>query len=208
MKNFQDLTGVRFGRFVVIDRGVSVASRRTYWHCVCDCGKAKSVLAQNLKSGHTVSCGCYGAEQTIKRQTKHGEGETRLYAVWRQMRQRCNSPSHPYYGDYGKRGITFCNDWADFSEFKSWALSNGYEQGLEIERIDNESGYSPDNCRWATRKEQCRNTRRTWKYRGRPVIEICEELGIKYGSVSSRFYTCGWDIEEALFTPIKKRGEK
>lgn len=207
MRNIKDLTGLTYGRLTVLSHDGFASNRSAKWLCECSCGKMTTVIGYHLRIGHTVSCGCYGAERTITRQTKHSEGETPIYGVWRQMRQRCRSPKHPCYSDYGERGIDVCESWNDFSEFKAWALSVGYAPGLELDRINNDSGYSPSNCRWATRKEQCRNTRRTWKYNGRPVIEICEDMGLNYNTIASRYFTLGWPTDRALFTPIKARSK-
>ena len=142
------------------------------------------------------------------KQTKHGEGKTRLYRIWASMKQRCNNPHDHAYQEYGGRGITVCREWEDdYLEFKRWALANGYADDLSIDRIDNDKGYSPQNCRWATREEQQRNRRnnRYVLYNGESMLlaELAEQYGIGIRVLWNRLYKLGWQIEKALTTPVK-----
>ena len=162
-----DLTGQRFGRLTVIERAGKDYIGQAMWRCRCDCGNVTVVAGGNLRTGNTKSCGCYGHELTIGgyRSRTHGgtcDGgkRTRLYRIWRAMKTRCYNLNAQNYKDYGGRGITICPEWLhDFVAFRDWALSHGYRDDLSIDRIDNDKGYSPDNCRWATAKEQRANQR-------------------------------------------------
>src|SRR5690606_5453279 len=114
------------------------------------CGIEREVLSNNLLKGVSTSCGC--------NRTKHAESKTKLYKVWAGMLQRCTNPNASNYGKYGGKGITVCNIWQkSYVTFKKWALANGYEEGLTLDRVKNNKGYSPKNCRWATSALQARN---------------------------------------------------
>lgn len=158
-----DLTGQRFGWLTVIERTGSIRGH-SVWLCRCDCGKETVATSDNLKSGHVQSCGCLKRDTTRKIRTElntiHGGRKTRLYRIWDGMKARCTRPSHKSYKNYGSRGITICAEWLnDFGAFQKWALAHGYQDDLTIDRIDNDKGYSPDNCRWVTMADQSRNKR-------------------------------------------------
>lgn len=123
----------------------------------CSCGVIKEVLLASLKNGATKSCGCYHKE--IQRTHGQNTANNKLYAVWAAMKDRCNNPKAQKYSYYGKRGISVCDEWVNsFETFNEWAIK-GYKKGLSLDRIDNDKGYSPDNCRWTNPVIQSRNQR-------------------------------------------------
>lgn len=164
----EDLTGKRFGRWVVLSRADDHVTAKGYhhvmWNCRCDCGTIKSVRGKSLVSGISQSCGCLRHEQLHDRFVKHGGFGTRLYAVWNSMRQRCNNKHSRAYHNYGGRGITICPEWDDYDSFRSWAISVGYDEDAErgkftLDRIDVNGNYCPDNCRFVDMRTQTDNRR-------------------------------------------------
>lgn len=122
-----------------------------YYLCRCECGNEKVIVYRSLKAGVTKSCGCLA----IKTATKHGFSNHKLYFVLQGMIERCTNSNHRAYCRYGARGISVCDEWIkDKNSFFTWAINNGYQEGLSIDRIDNDKGYYPDNCRWTTDSEQ------------------------------------------------------
>lgn len=143
----------------------------------------------------------------MKGNYKHGGKGTRLYGIWKKMRDRCYSPNNPKYYRYGGRGIVICDEWSDFAVFREWALSNGYSDELSIDRIDNDGNYEPTNCRWATAKEQANNRGQrvdaqivTWNGETRSIKEWAAILGIKHKTLVER-YRRGWTAPK-LFKEI------
>lgn len=163
MSALKDLTGQRFGRLVVTGRAGSDNQKRAKWKCCCDCGCVTVVTSSNLLRGITKSCGCMHAEYLLNRNTVHGKLKSRLYGVWKNMKKRCANPATHNYHRYGGRGITVCDEWLhNFQAFYDWAIANGYDENAPkgqctIDRIDNDKGYSPDNCRWVDTATQNRN---------------------------------------------------
>lgn len=196
----KDISGCRFGRLVAIER-TTEKSRGSYkWLCKCDCGNYARIQIAKLINGHTKSCGCLVKEGT---HITHGKTGTRLYRIWQAMKNRCNNPNVPNYRIYGAEGKTVCDEWLhNFQAFYDWSMSHGYRDDLTIDRIDGTKGYSPDNCRWATRKEQANNIRinRFIEYNGKKqtMSQWAEELNINYRTLRSRILSLGWDIQKSL----------
>lgn len=144
-----------------------------------------------------------------------GETKSSLYGIWRTMKQRCYNPNAHAYNEYGGRGILMCEEWStDYMNFKEWAIQNGYENGLSVDRKDNNKGYCPENCRWATVKEQQRNRRdtrfATLQGETRSLAEWEEITGIGKRTLWNRLFILGWTDEKALTTPMRliKRGNR
>lgn len=157
----EERIGRRFGRLVVNDVSRERRGKRDMIiaHCRCDCGTVKDIFWQALADGRVKSCGCLNREVSSVRSriqmTTHGQSRTRLYRIWSCMKQRCYNRHHVHYGNYGGRGIGICDEWRlNFTMFREWAMAHGYADTLSIDRIDNDRGYSPSNCRWVDAKAQ------------------------------------------------------
>jgi hypothetical protein len=205
-----DRIGRRHGKLVVLSytkrsqdkNGKRIKSKCT---CRCDCGNISVVQTDNLDSGNTTSCGCYGIETRGQSNKTHGNARHPLYAVWNTMKSRCNNPKNSSYNRYGARGIKICNKW-EKSFLSFWNdMSSSWAQGLTLERIDNDKGYSPDNCVWADRKIQARNTRRNVIINTPSgpltISEASEKYGIKQSTIWMRINRCGWDEKDLLNPP-------
>lgn len=200
-----DLRGQKYGRLTPIkyDR---TENKRAYWICKCDCGNLISVATNNLRNGHTKSCGCYAHEERVKNATKHEMTGTRLYRIWANMITRATNPKYIEADRYSGRGITVCDEWRNSSNvFFEWALNHGYSDDLSLDRIDNSKGYYPENCRFTDFKTQCRNrdSNLIIEFHGekKPLIEWSEILGIDYKKLHNRIKKHKWDIERAFTTP-------
>lgn len=164
MAKYTDLTGMKFNRLTVIGLYERTAKRKYMWLCRCDCGKEKVILGDHLKNGHTKSCGCYKKERIENVNKKTGLTNTKLFYAYHNMHNRCERKNSDYYRLYGGRGISVCEEWSGkngFENFAEWSLKNNYEDGLQIDRINNNKGYSPGNCRWVSRIDQANNKRNT-----------------------------------------------
>jgi hypothetical protein len=149
----RDLTGQKFAHLLALEPVDRRERGAIVWRFQCDCGAVVERQGRAVSSGGLQSCGC-------KRNKSHGESRTRLYGIWKAMRQRCRDPQFANYHNYGGRGITVCEAWDNaFEPFRDWALANGYEGHLSLDRRENEASYEPGNCRWVTWSEQMKNRR-------------------------------------------------
>lgn len=177
MKKIKDYTNEVFGRLTVIEF-IERKDRKSYWRCKCNCGNEIVIPIVYLTSGDTKSCGCLRKETTRKLSKSNSFIKNhRLYTIWIDMRRRCYNKNRANYVHYGAKGIKVCNEWnKDFKNFQDWALNNGYQDNLTIDRIDVDGNYEPDNCRWVTTFEQNNNMHNNHKI---------EYENKKYNSMSS-----------------------
>lgn len=200
-KSNRDLVGQKFGRLTVISR-IGYIKDKVKWDCLCDCGKHTSPTTNALLSGSSTSCGCYHYETFGNSKRTHGKSGTRIAKIFDCMRYRCYNPNHEQYKDYGGRGIYICDEWLeDRSTFYTWAKNNGYSDKLTIDRKDNDGPYSPENCRWASRKEQGRNSRHNSFITFNNETLILQEWGERFGicpSVIRQRIKAGKSLEEAM----------
>lgn len=209
-----DLTGKKFGRLTAIECVGKTKRNEAIWKCACDCGNILNVRSYPLKSGHTKSCGCLKKEEESNRKEHphkktHGLSGTRIYIIWCNMKSRCYNENNTFYSYYGGRGITVCEEWKNnFEAFYNWAMSNGYKENLEIDKIDNDKGYSPENCRWIDRTSQMNNIRNNKKlvFNGNEatIKDLARKYKIDSGCLRWRI-DHGWDLEKALTTPSAKK---
>ena len=201
MGKLSDLTGLKFGRLTVIQRS-GTKNGHVAWLCKCDCGKTIVTIGNLLKSGKSKSCGCKKIETCGDTHRIHGKSNTRLYIAWQHMKQRCCNPKNDRYKYYGGRGISICEDWMQFEPFEQWALSNGYEDELTIDRIDVNGDYCPENCRWVTWETQQNNKRNNNIIEAfgekRTLAEWSKISGVNRTTIQKRINVCGQTPEKAM----------
>lgn len=197
--------GKKYNKLTCIGKDESKDSR--YYLFQCECGNTKSIIAYNVVSGRTGSCGC--VNRAHPPHTKHGGRGTRLYNIWKSMRERCNNPNTNRHQAYHDKGVRVCNEWDDFSKFREWSLENGYANTLSIDRINTSGDYEPSNCRWVTMKEQqnnrTTNVHITINDVTKTLTQWSEATGIKAATLWNR-YKRG-DIGDRLIRPIENRGQ-
>ena len=199
---------MQFGRLSVIERAQN-QGKRVMWRCLCECGAEIVTRGHHLTSGATQSCGCLNRERSSQFHTKHGGSQTRLYKEWSKIKQRCNNKNNDRWSDYGGRGIKVCKEWEEsYEAFCDWAMENGYQDDLTIDRIDVNGNYEPGNCRWITNQAQQHNRRNnhyiTYNGETRTITEWARMYGLSENGLVHRIQR-GWSVERALKTPMKKK---
>lgn len=204
--------GKKYGRLLVLgdapDRKTPSSGRsRRFCDCLCDCGKRVEVSLPDLKNGHTTSCGCAWCEATKKAATSHGKSKTRVYTSWQGMRDRCTNPSNAAYANYGGRGISVCERWESFENF--FQDMGDPPPHRSLDRINNDQGYSPHNCRWATRVEQNNNQRDnrllTFEGKTQTLGQWAKAKGINRTTLASRLKR-GLNKTELFKAPTPRLG--
>ena len=204
-----DMAGKVFGYLTVISNKGSYKGQGTLWLCKCKCGKEVIVRAGSLRNGHSQSCGCLKKQKFLESHTTHNLSKTRIYKIWIQIKKRCNNCNDSGYKYYGNRGIKVCHEWEnDFINFYNWAINNGYNKNLSIDRINYNGNYEPNNCRWVDMKIQQRN-KRTNRYitineETHCLSEWAEIYNRNIMTILYRINKMGWDDVRAITTPIKK----
>ena len=204
----ENLAQKRFGSLLVI--GVAKKKFEKYgnssWACLCDCGNITIKSTTQLNKNKHSSCGC------VTSNIRHGENKTKLHRIWMTMRERTTRKKCQSYKHYGGRGIKVCEEWQTYENFRDWALSSGYEEGLSIERVDNDGDYCPENCVWADRYTQANNKRTNVKItldgQTKTMSEWARDYGICYKLVHARINKLGQSPEKAIKTPVHKRKSK
>jgi len=206
--------GMKWGRLTVQHHAPEKVKGRLrhFYICICECGKTCRVVGECLISGHTISCGCYHDEVRLVCTTTHGDSRPgskykRLFESWGDMIRRCEKEKRKDYHHYGGRGIFVCNEWKDYQTFKDWALANGYNEKLSLDRINNDLGYSPSNCKYSTAKQQARNRRNNYLLTAfdetKSIAEWVEDsrCSVNYSTVHARATRLKWPHEKAITEP-------
>lgn len=203
---FIDLSRQKFGRWTVLRRVANNPSNHVQYLCKCNCGNEQTIFSGTLRSKKTQSCGCLRRDLFAITKKTHGLSETRTYRIWGAMKSRCSDSQRPDFHRYGGRGISVCAEWEEFKSFYQWAMANGYGDETSIDRIDNDKGYSPENCRWATSKEQNNNRRNNHiiEFGGqrKTLTSWAQHTGIRSEVLRNRLKR-GWSVEKALTCSLR-----
>ena len=202
-----NLIDQKFGRLIVVKQNNKDKNNHILWLCLCDCGQETIVQSSHLITGHTQSCGCIKRDgNNVKHRHTLNNKPSKIYQIWSSMIQRCTNPNHRSYHRYGGRDINVCQRWMKFPNFLK--QMPGWKPGLQIDRIDNNKGYSKYNCKWSTRKQQARNRRNnhliTHKGKTKCLADWAEQLGIPYHVLWKRIYGLKWSVRKSLITPTRK----
>lgn len=210
MANLINLIGKKYGRLTVISLNRRDDRRIYHWNCICDCGAHKIVRGWELRCGNTQSCGCF----QLERVTKHGHArlhkpETKEYKCWKNMKSRCLNPGAVGYKNYGGRGIKICDRWLNsyenFFEDVGFAPTDKHS----IDRIETNGNYEPGNCRWATKKEQINNQRKSILIKlgdeTKSLTEWCRQFNVKYSTAHSRIWTGKMTPEQSILFSIQTK---
>lgn len=208
MKRATDITGQRFNRLTVLGFSHHDAGKRGHWLCRCDCGAETRVQGWSLANGRTKSCGCIVPATSAAVNRTHGQSPvgnwSGAYRAWMGMMQRVRGDKDKHRRDYVERGIGVCEQWRSFENF--YADMGDRPEGMTLGREDNDKGYSFDNCRWETPKQQARNTRRNimieWRGKRQALSAWAEELGLPYSALITR-YRAEWPAERMFSQPIR-----
>lgn len=202
MKDFSHMINKKYGQLTVTEvLPPNNANRKVI--AVCECGKTKEYQLTKIRIGATISCGCYAKKASSLRNSTHGGSQNNsLYEVWHSMKTRCLNNNSQAYKHYGGRGIAVCDTWKkDFKCFSDWALLNGYSKGLQLDRINNEDGYSPLNCRFVSSKVNNNNTsrNRVIQFNGmnKTLSQWSDFIGVNYTTLHQRLKK-GWGLQRAL----------
>ena len=202
MGNFNDITGQKYGRLTVIKR-LDKTGNLYKWLCKCDCGNESVALADNLKRGHTSSCGCLRVETASHTRVIHGMYKTRIHRIWQSMLARCSNPNNSRHKFYLEKGITVCDKWLTFEGFYE-DMADGYDDKLSIDRINNDKGYYKENCRWANDIEQNNNRSNSIIITIDGVADTlpnhCRKYNQNYKRAAYRIKV-GWEPERAIKEP-------
>jgi len=198
-----DYTGLRFSCWLVISEAYKIGKQRA-WNCLCDCGTSKIIAGHSLKKGDSKSCGCRKGDYISEKIGTHKRSKSSIYSIWISLRDRCNNSNDPSYQNYGGRGITVCERWD--SSFENFLADMGERpKGAQIDRIDNNGDYCPENCRWVNAKSNSRNRRNnnvvTFNGKSMTIAEWSEVTGLPDKTLYYRI-SKGWSIERALTEPL------
>ena len=210
--DIKDITGQRFGRLIALKHIGFASNHVALWKCKCDCGKMIVARECNLHSGITKSCGCLQIERTKKANSKHGKTNTRLYNIWSKMKERCCNPTRKAYKNYGKKGVSVCDEWLnDFQKFHDWAIVSGYKDNLTIDRINSDGNYEPNNCRWITLSE---NVRQKYKSdfitvgdKSLTIHDWAQRLNLSQYALRNRYKEFGKEWVEKAIKTILETGD-